>query len=244
MIPHATNFFRRALRMFFANPKLFSKSEKRRTPERASRTISRDHHSPMVSSERATGHRLASSQLPESTRTISAREHFQAALSVARNPKDQITVNQAEEHQRNAVTDVEPDPGFPDRHLSGDTRRNLLHRRLQLPFGGAELVGEERIGQMHPPEEQDDRSRCPIRLREIMVRLQSASAGVPSVRDYRARQHSARLLGYEAPGWPLVTFDGTAQLAGPCSCSNGCYLISQSAHSCPSESTTHNPLYD
>jgi len=28
-------------------------------PERASRTISRDHHSPMVSSERATGHRLA-----------------------------------------------------------------------------------------------------------------------------------------------------------------------------------------
>ena len=28
-------------------------------PDRASRTISRDHHSPMVSSERATGHRLA-----------------------------------------------------------------------------------------------------------------------------------------------------------------------------------------
>src|SRR5258706_10361094 len=59
MIPRATNFLRRALRMFFANPKLFSKSEKRRTPERASRTTSRDHHSPMVSSERATGHRLA-----------------------------------------------------------------------------------------------------------------------------------------------------------------------------------------
>src|SRR6266851_2426077 len=59
MIPHATNFLRRALRMFFANPKLFWKSEKRRTPERASRTISRDHHSPMLSSERATGHKLA-----------------------------------------------------------------------------------------------------------------------------------------------------------------------------------------
>src|SRR6266853_2039877 len=59
MIPHATNFLRRALRMFFANPKLFSKSENRRMPERASRTISSDHHSPMVSSERATGHRLA-----------------------------------------------------------------------------------------------------------------------------------------------------------------------------------------
>src|SRR4029077_3030440 len=28
-------------------------------PERASRTMSRDHHSPTVSSERATGHRLA-----------------------------------------------------------------------------------------------------------------------------------------------------------------------------------------
>src|SRR5260370_22313061 len=59
MIPHATNFLRRALRMFFANPKLCSKSEKRRMPQRASRTMSRDHHSPMVSSERATGHALA-----------------------------------------------------------------------------------------------------------------------------------------------------------------------------------------
>src|SRR5260370_35760944 len=59
MIPHATNFLRRALRMFFANPKLCSKSEKRRMPPRASRIMSRDHHSPIVSSERATGHRLA-----------------------------------------------------------------------------------------------------------------------------------------------------------------------------------------
>src|ERR1700676_5498703 len=59
MTPLATNFLRRALRTFFAKPKLFSKSEKRRMPPRASRTMSRDHHSPMVSSERATGHALA-----------------------------------------------------------------------------------------------------------------------------------------------------------------------------------------
>src|SRR6202035_4414098 len=32
-------------------------------PPRASRTMSRDHHSPMVSSERATGHRLALNDL-------------------------------------------------------------------------------------------------------------------------------------------------------------------------------------
>src|SRR5215471_20873657 len=51
---------------------------------------------------------------------------------------------------------MEADPGLPHRHIAGDTRCGLLHGRLHLAFGGAELVGEERVRQMHAAEEQND----------------------------------------------------------------------------------------
>src|SRR6266404_2219947 len=49
-------------------------------PPRASRTMSRDHHSPMVSSERATGHALALKDLCRIAPRIAAPENLVAPL--------------------------------------------------------------------------------------------------------------------------------------------------------------------
>lgn len=58
-----TRVRRRAVRMFFATPRLRWKSPKRRLPSKASRTISRDHQSPIASTDRATGHSLSSNRV-------------------------------------------------------------------------------------------------------------------------------------------------------------------------------------
>jgi hypothetical protein len=57
-----TSFFRRSDNTFLARPRLRWNSLNRRVPKNASRTIRSDHHSPMLSSERAMGH-VASSRL-------------------------------------------------------------------------------------------------------------------------------------------------------------------------------------
>src|SRR5258706_7932457 len=59
-MPLATSLRRRAARMFLARPMLLWNSPNRRLRRKASRTIRSDHHSPMVSSERATGQVAAS----------------------------------------------------------------------------------------------------------------------------------------------------------------------------------------
>jgi hypothetical protein len=61
-MPLFTSLRSRAARMFLAKPMLFWNSPNRRLPSKASRTIRSDHHSPMTSSDRATG-QLASSRL-------------------------------------------------------------------------------------------------------------------------------------------------------------------------------------
>lgn len=53
----------RAVRMFFATPRLRWNSPKRRLPSKASRTISSDHQSPIASTDRATGHALSSKRV-------------------------------------------------------------------------------------------------------------------------------------------------------------------------------------
>ena len=42
----------------------------------------------------------------------------------------QVAIDQAEQHQTHAVTDVDADPDFPHRGFAGDARRNLLHGHL------------------------------------------------------------------------------------------------------------------
>ncbi|GAA2775877.1 hypothetical protein GCM10010521_63080 [Streptomyces rameus] len=49
--------------MFFATPRLRWNSPKRRLPSKASRTISKDHQSPIASTDRATGHSLSSNRV-------------------------------------------------------------------------------------------------------------------------------------------------------------------------------------
>src|SRR5580704_13936 len=54
-MPRSTSARSRTVRMFFARPRLFWNSPKRRRPKSASRMISSDHQSPIASSARAIG---------------------------------------------------------------------------------------------------------------------------------------------------------------------------------------------